>query len=42
MNWHLHAIIRRMRFRTHKVYEDAFVFAFLDISPLSRGYTWWS
>ena len=23
----------------HKVYEDAFVFAFLDISPLSRGHT---
>lgn len=24
---------------SHKVYEDAHVFAFLDISPLSRGHT---
>lgn len=23
----------------HKVYEDSFVFAFLDIGPLSRGHT---
>ena len=24
---------------SHKVYEDAHVFAFLDVSPLSRGHT---
>ena len=24
---------------SHKVYEDDFVYAFLDINPLSRGHT---
>ena len=24
---------------SHKVYEDEFVYAFLDINPLSRGHT---